>query len=212
MRRQQTSLQLTWGSPQWGVPADALPAALFEDFSARTNYSAGLAYYALLPNVTSAEVVLTGGSTQHCANVTWVLQPSPPGFYINTATGGVHAHPASVYPLTATCLTAQCEGVSECIARFDIAVVLPDTADPAYGPGGQDCALPFQRVDTVEYVKSPSNTCTRRQQTDTRTHTTIHKFNNRKQTTAYLRPNPVAVLRYASFACTSRDCVSVPIM
>eukprot|EP00040_Diaphanoeca_grandis_P029880 m.175857 g.175857 ORF g.175857 m.175857 type:complete len:1282 (+) comp31832_c1_seq5:147-3992(+) len=104
-----------------------------------------------------APVVLISATTSEgdivdVQNVQYVLDNSPPGFFIDGSTGALLGEPSQVVTTMTSTLYATYEGTLRAKVReFHFAFLAADTADDSAGPNGRGCSGHGTKVDTIEF-------------------------------------------------------------
>eukprot|EP00040_Diaphanoeca_grandis_P027124 m.153705 g.153705 ORF g.153705 m.153705 type:complete len:2258 (+) comp30843_c0_seq3:182-6955(+) len=124
----------------------------------RSKWAVGLSYRIAPVSFTNATT--TAGDVIDVSTIVFELDPSPPGFFIEGATGELLGHVGDVMEELQSALYASTPGTTRVkLWAMTFNFSKSDTAVSAYGPGGQQCATNAQAIDTIEFDESFSCNC-----------------------------------------------------
>jgi hypothetical protein len=120
--------------------------------------------YRLAPWRLSGAIVMATDTHRRLKNTTasvrFVLEPQPPGIFVDSNTGEILGQFTAVGWFECALLATHPGAESLLIAVITFNVALADTDTPSNGPGGQDCALRAQRFDGTPFDGSFTCDCT----------------------------------------------------
>lgn len=116
------------------------------------------------PNITEAVIRSTvsnaSGISVDLTTLSFVLDPLPRGFFIDTETGELLGQVEQPATFLSTLYTLAPGAGNATVVQINFTFLEIDTDNPANGPNGRDCASPQQQVDTVPFDRAFTCDCT----------------------------------------------------